>query len=42
MVGRLAAIVNAHLGRRFWVWAAILAGLAVALDLHSPLFDVLG
>jgi hypothetical protein len=34
-------LVGARLGPRFWVWAALLAGLALALD-FVPLFDVLG
>jgi tetratricopeptide (TPR) repeat protein len=41
MVGRLTAIVNERFGRRYWIWAALLAGLAVVLD-FVPLFDVLG
>ena len=45
MVKRAVAAVNAwvgaRVGRRFWVWAALLAGLAVVLD-FVPLFDVLG
>ncbi|HVU49554.1 MAG TPA: hypothetical protein VHL80_02645 [Polyangia bacterium] len=35
------AAVNAVIGRRFWVWAALLAVLAAVLDFF-PLFDVLG
>ncbi|HSZ84247.1 MAG TPA: hypothetical protein VLA14_18305 [Polyangia bacterium] len=41
MLKALAAAVNARAGRRVYVWAALLAVLALVLDL-SPLFDVLG
>jgi hypothetical protein len=41
MVKPAVAAVNARLGKRFWVWAALLAGLAGVLA-FVPLFDVLG
>jgi hypothetical protein len=41
MVKPLVAAVNERLGKRFWVWAALLAGIALVLD-FVPLFDVLG
>ncbi len=41
VVAAVNAAVNAHLGKRIWVWAALLAGLALVLD-FVPLFDVLG
>src|SRR5690242_2262506 len=41
MVGRRFAAVNARVGTRTLVWAALLAILALVLD-FVPLFDVLG
>jgi hypothetical protein len=41
MVKGAVAAVNARVGHRFWVWAALLAALAIVLD-FVPLFDVLG
>jgi hypothetical protein len=41
MVGRAISIVNRRYGRRIFVWAALLASAALALD-FVPLFDLLG
>jgi hypothetical protein len=41
MVKPAVAAVNARVGTRVWVWAALLAGLAGFLN-FVPLFDVLG
>jgi hypothetical protein len=41
MVRRAVSAVNARVGRRFWVWAALLVAAALVLD-FVPLFDVLG
>ena len=41
MLRALAAAVNARAGRRVYVWAGLLAVLALVLD-FAPLFDVLG
>ena len=41
MVGRAISAVNARVGLRATVWAALLAAFALALD-FVPLFDVLG
>ncbi|HEX4406789.1 MAG TPA: hypothetical protein VH560_18245 [Polyangia bacterium] len=41
MLKAFAVAVNARAGRRVYVWAALLAGLALVLD-FAPLFDVLG
>jgi hypothetical protein len=41
MLKPLVAAVNAHVGKRFWVWSGLLAVLAGVLD-FAPLFDVLG
>jgi hypothetical protein len=41
MVKPAVAAVNARVGKRFWVWAALLAIFALVLG-FVPLFDVLG